>query len=120
MSAQTTFIDNLLNAAFDGGTYTGGTIKMKLFQTGTPSGSGVEISGGGYAAQTLAFSAASSKTISTSANAVFTNLPTSQTVVAYGVYDGSTLIDEGLLDTPFTPDTTSNELDISYSFSLNA
>ncbi len=56
MAAQTTFINNLLNAAFRGSTYTGGVIKMKLFKTGLPSTTGVELSAGGYVAQTLTFS----------------------------------------------------------------
>jgi len=118
MSAQTTFINNLLDAAFNGGTYTGGTIKMGLFTGNLPSSGGTEVSGGSYVRQTLSFSAATSKKVATSANAVFSDLPTSATIAAYGVYDGTTLIDEKLLDAPFTPGTTSNELDISYYFQI--
>lgn len=119
MAAITTFINSLLNAAFDGGTYTGGVITMKLFTVGLPSATGVEVVGGGYAAQTLNFASASAKTISAS-TVTFTDLPTS-TIVAYGVYSGATLIDEALL-TPssFTPDVTNNSLEINYSFNLNA
>lgn len=118
MAAQETFINSLLNAAFKGGTYTGGTIKMALFRTGLPSGSGVEASGGGYARQTLSFSSPSAKSIITSANATFSDLVTSQTLVAFGIYDGTTLIDEGTLASPFTPDITNNELQISYRFNM--
>lgn len=120
MSASTTFINNLLNAAFRGTGYTSGTIKMKLFTGNTPSNGGTEVTGGSYAAQTLSFSAAASKSISTSANAVFTNLPTSSTIVAYGIYDGTTLLDDGTLTAPFTPSVTNNELDVAYSFNLSA
>lgn len=120
MAAQSTFINNLLDAAFRGQTYTGGTITMGLFKTGLPSTTGVEISGGSYARQTLTFSAASGKAISTSATATFSDLPTgsSNTVVAWGVYDGATLIDEGTLSSPFTADVTNNSLDITYTFDL--
>lgn len=119
MAAQNTFINNLLDAAFRGLTYTGGTITMALFKTGLPSTTGVEVSGGGYARQTLAFTAASAKEIATSADAVFTDLPTEE-IVAYGIYDGTTLIDEGLLSPSFTADVTNNSLEISYSFNLAA
>lgn len=120
MSAQTTFINNLLNAAFHGATYTGGTIQMGLFRTSLPSGGGAEVSGGSYARQTLTFNAAASKSIAISANASYTNLPSGQTIVAYGIYDGTTLIDEGMLASPFTADTTNNQLQMSYTFNLNA
>lgn len=117
MASQTTFINSLLNAAFRGQTYTGGVIKMHLYTVGVPSGSGVEVTGGSYIAQTLTLSPAASKAVATSANATFTNLPTS-TIVAYGIKSGATLIDEGLLNPSFTADTTNNTLSISYSFNL--
>ena len=120
MAAQTSFINSLLNAAFKGGTYTGGTIKIGLFKTGLPSTTGVEVSSPGYARQTITFSAPASKTIASSANIVFSNLSTSDTIIAWGVFDGTTLIDEGTLSSPFQADTTSNELDISYTFTLSA
>lgn len=120
MTAQTSFINSLLQAAFGGGTYTGGTIQMGLFHTGLPSGSGVEVSGGSYARQTLAFGAAAGKEIATNTDATFTDMPTSQTVVAWGIYDGATLIDEGSLTTPFQADITNNELQVSYRFPIEA
>lgn len=120
MSAQATFINNLLNAAFNGSTYTGGTIKMGLFKTGLPSTTGVELSSSGYARETITFNSAASKAIASSADVTFDNLPTGIEIVAWGVYDGTTLIDEGTLTTPFTADTTNNELQLSYSFNLDA
>ena len=119
MAAITTFINALLNAGFGGGTYTGATIRIALFSTGLPSGSGVEVTGGSYARQVLSFSAAATKRISTSANATFTNLPTSQNIVAYGIYNNTTLIDEKLLDTPFQADVNTNTLTVSYYFDLS-
>lgn len=120
MAAQPAFIHSLLTAAFAGGTYTGGTITIGLFKTGLPSTTGVEITSATYARQTLTFSPPASKQITTSANAKFTNLPTgsANTVVAYGIYSGTTLIDEKALTTPFTGDATNNELEIQYTFSL--
>lgn len=118
MTATATFINAVLNAAFAGGTYTGTTIRMKLFTGNLPSAGGTEVTGGSYSSQILTFSAASAKKINTSSNATFTNLPTSQTIVSYGVYDGATLIDEKLLDTPFTADVNTNTLQISYSFEI--
>lgn len=120
MAAQNNFINQLLEAAFRGETYTGGTIRMGLFRNGTPTSGGVEISGGGYSRQVLTFGAASNKEISTSAKATFTNMPTSQTVIAYGIYDDTTLIDENTLPSPFQADVTNNELEISYKFNLGA
>jgi len=120
MTATTSFINNLLNAAFDGGTYTGGTISMKLFTGGLPSSGGTEVTGGGYTSQTLSFGTASSKKIITDVNATFTNLPTSSIITSYGVYDGVTLIDEKLLDNPFQADVNTNSLQISYSFEIGS
>lgn len=120
MAASTTFINNLLNAAFRGTGYTSGTISLKLFTGNVPSAGGTEVTGGGYAAQTLSFSAASAKKINTSTSAVFSNLPTSQIIVAFGVYDGATLIDEKSLDSPFQADVSTNSLTVSYSFELGA
>lgn len=115
MAVQTAFVNALLEAAFGGGTYTGGTITMKLFTVGLPSIDGVEVTGGSYAAQTLTFSPAVNKVKSTSANAVFTDLPTVE-IVAYGIYDGATLKDEELLSPAFTATVTNNTLELSYSF----
>lgn len=113
MAATTGFINALLNAAFRGTTYTGGTITIGLFRAG-----GVEVSGGGYSRQTITFSAASNKAVSSSSDVTFTNLPTGQTIVAYKVYDDSTVIDEANLATSFTADLTNNELTLSYKFEL--
>lgn len=112
MAAQTSFINSMLDTAFTG------TITMKLFRTGLPSTTGVEVSGGGYAVQTLTMSAAANKVKASSANATFTNLPTSQTIVAWGVYKNGTLIDENTLSSPYTADITNNTLSLGYSFSL--
>lgn len=120
MPATTTFINDLLEAAFKGETYTGGTITMGLFRTGLPSTTGVEVSGGSYARQTLTFSAASAKAIATSSNVTFTGLPTGQTIVAYGIYDDATLIDEKLLTDSFTADVVNNTLAVSYLFEIDA
>src|SRR6476620_1462878 len=117
MATQTTFINNLLNAAFRGATYTGGTITMKLFTGSLPSTGGTEVTGGSYAAQTLAFSAASAKSISASPSPIFTGLPTGSTIVAYGIYSAGTLIHEETLSSPFTADVTNNSLTINYTFS---
>lgn len=119
MAATVTFINELLEAAFNGGTYTGGTMTMKLFKTGLPSSTGVEVTGGGYSAQTIDFNAATAKTISAGTAVTFTDLPT-DTIVAYGVYDDGVLRDEGLLATPFKADVTNNTLEINYTFELNA
>lgn len=119
MSATTTFINSILEAAFKGQTYTGGVIKMKLFTGALPSAGGVEVTGGGYAPQTLAFAAAASKVIAASPSPTFTDLPT-VTIVAIGIYSGTTLIDEFLLNPAFTPSVTNNALTHSYSFNLNA
>lgn len=120
MAAQTTFINNLLNAAFRGQTYTGGVIKMGLFTAGLPSGTGVEVTGGGYVRPTLTYAVASVKSIATSADATFTDLPTNKDIVAYGIYSGTTLIDEAMLTTVFRPDLTNNELKVSHRFKLEA
>lgn len=116
MSATTSFINSMLTSGFTG------TITMELYKTGLPSLTGVQISGGGYAPQTLTMGTASAKTIAATSNAVFSNLPTgsANTVVAWGVKKGGTLIDEGTLSSPFTADITNNELEISYSFEITA
>lgn len=118
MAAQTTFINSLLEAAFRGDTYTGGTITMKLFKTALPSAGGTELSGGSYAAQTLTFSAAASKAVTLSSAAVFSDLSSSETVYSYGIYDGATLIDEKAFSSTFTPTVDNNELQVTYTFSL--
>lgn len=121
MSATSTFIHDILEAAFKGETYTGGVITMGLFKTGLPSTTGVEISGGSYSRKTLTFAAASSKKIALSSSAVFNDLPTgsSNTIVAWGVYDDGVLIDDGTLSSPFTADVTNNTLTINYTFDLS-
>jgi hypothetical protein len=112
MTATASFINTMLDTAFTG------TKTMKLFRAGLPSTTGVEVSGGGYAAQTVTMAAAAAKEKATSTDVVFSDLPTSQTIVAYGIYIGGVLKDEALLATPFTPSVTNNELNISYKFSL--
>lgn len=118
MAFTDTFKNELLNAAFRGQTYTGGTIQVALFKTGLPSGGGTEATGSGYSRQTMTFSPASGGSISLTANVVFTDLNTSETYVAYGIYDGTDLIDEAALTSPFTPDLSNNELEVSYTASL--
>lgn len=120
MSAQTNFINSILDAAFRSQTYTGGVIKMGLFTVGLPSATGVEVTGGSYVRKTLTFATASAKSIATSADATFTDLPTNKDIVAYGIYNGTTLIDEAMLSTTFRPDITNNELNVSYRFKLEA
>lgn len=119
MAAQTSFINSLLDAAFRGQTHTGGTITMKLFTGNLPSLGGTEVTGGSYAAQTVTFTAADAKTITSDGEVTFTDLPTS-TIVAYGIYDDGSLIDEGLINPSFTADVTNNTLGITYEFSLDA
>jgi hypothetical protein len=108
--AVTSFVNSMLDSAFSGGTLT-----LHLYRTGTPSTTGVEVSGGTYAAQTVTMSSAASKIKSLTSNASFTGLP-SQTVVAWGLKKAGTLIDEGTFATSFTPDVTNNTLTVSYSF----
>lgn len=114
MAASTTFINDMLNTAFTG------TITIGLFSTGLPSTTGVEASGGGYARQTITVGTAASKVISSAGDVTFSNLLTSQTYVAYGVYKAGVLIDENTLSSQFTADVSNNELKIVYSFRLNA
>jgi len=118
MAATTTFINSLLEAGFKGTTYTGGVIKVKLFTVNLPSSGGVEVTGGSYVAQTLTFASASAKRI-VSAQVTFSNLPTTE-IKAYGIYSGVTLIDEKLIVPSFTADLSTNELKVTYDFSLNA
>lgn len=122
MSAYSSFVNNLLDAAFRGQTYTGSTIRIGLYKTNLPSAGGTEITGGSYARQTVTFSPAAAKAIELTANASFTDLPIgpSNTVVAIGVFNNTTLIDEQVLSTPFTPDASNNELELGYRFELNA
>lgn len=112
MAATAAFINSMLDYGFTG------TITMKLFTGTIPSAGGTEVTGGGYAAQTLSMNTASSKVI-TADNPTFTDLPTVQ-IVAFGVYKGGTLIDEVTLNPSFTPDVTNNSLELSYAFNLNA
>lgn len=114
MAGTLAFINGMLDTAFTG------TLTMKLFRGGLPSTTGEELSGGGYAVQTFTMDAAASKIKSSAADITFSDLPTGNQIVAYGVYLNGTLVDENTLTTPFTPDLTNNELNISYSFRLNA
>ena len=120
MAASNSFVNQLLDAAFRSQTYTGGVITMGLFSGGLPSGGGTEITGGGYARQTVSFATAVNKSIQTSTDIVFSDMPTGKTVVAYGVYSDNILIDEQLLPQTFTADITNNELRQSYKFEIGA
>lgn len=110
MAAQESFINSMLDDGFTG------TITMHLYYTGVPSGSGTEVTGGSYAAQTITMGTAASKAISATANAVFTDLPTGTAIVAWGIKKDGTLIDEDTLTTPFLPDIDNNTLELSYTF----
>lgn len=112
MAAQESFINAMLDDAFTG------TITIGLFKTGLPSITGVEVSGGSYARQTLTLSAATGKRKQTSSDATFTDLPTGQTIVAYGIYKDDVLVDERMLDNAFTADISANELNVSYYFEI--
>lgn len=112
MPAITSFINETLDTMFTG------TFTLHLYSVGTPSTTGVEISGGGYTSQTLAFAAAANKIKATSANVVFTDLPTSTTIVAYGIKKSGVLKDEGTIAS-FTPDVTNNTLEITYQMDMS-
>ena len=112
MAAYTNFINTMLDTAFTG------TKTLHLYTVGVPSGSGVEVSGGSYSAQTVTMSAVSAKVKSLSSSAVFSGLPVGVTIVAYGLKIGGVLVDENNLDQPYTADVSNNTLTLSYSFSL--
>jgi len=113
MAATTSFINTILDTAFTG------TFTVRLFKTSLPSTGGVELSGGSYAEQTLSFASAASKSKSAS-QVTFSNLPTGNTIVAYGIYKSGVLVDEKTLAAAYTPDLSTNEMKLTYTFSLNA
>ena len=54
------------------------------------AGGGTEVTGGSYARQTAAFTAASSGATSNSANIDFTGMPAANAIVAIAIFDAST------------------------------
>ena len=85
------------------------------------AGGGTEVTGGSYARQTVAFSAASSGATSNSANIDFTGMPAA-TTVAIAIFDASTsgnMLVHGTLTTNKTTDAgdtlriATGDLDIS-------
>ena len=109
MAFTTETKNNILNALFNGASLSGGTVTIGLFK---PDGS--EVSGGGYARQTLTFATATSGTISSN-NAVFNNLPTGVQITAYKVFGGSVVLDTQNLDSPFTADISTNTLTVKFT-----
>ena len=75
-----------------------GTITMSI-HTGAPGDSGAanEVSGGGYARQTITLSAASARTRTLSNTPVF-NIPGSTTISHYAIWAGATCVDVGALN----------------------
>lgn len=80
------FLDHL-----DGTAYTyDGPIELAVFTSPPgPGGSGTEVTGGGYARETVTFAAASAGTIQASADVTFSPLHTgsAQTVLGWGLFD---------------------------------
>lgn len=73
---------------------------MKLYTTSTDdAGGGTEVTGGSYAAQTIAFTSTGTGEISNSATITFANMPAC-TVLDFAVYSGTDLIVHGPLTTP--------------------
>lgn len=84
--AEDKILDHLLGTA----SYTMPTTYISLYTVApTDSSAGTEVTGGSYARQAAAFSAASGGATSNSANLDFTGMP-SCTVVAVGVMDALT------------------------------
>lgn len=92
MAALTTAEANrLLDASFGTATYTAPTTPMKLALATTPSSAsaaGTEVSGGSYARQTIAMTAASSGSTPSTSTITFTNMPAC-TVVGVDIYDNN-------------------------------
>ena len=119
----TNYLENKLLDHFLGTTpYTKPTVYVGLFTVApTDAGGGTEVTGGSYARQTAAFSAASSGTTSNSANIDFTGMPAA-TTVAIAIFDASTsgnMLVYGTLTTNKTTDAgdtlriATGDLDIS-------
>lgn len=87
----TNYLENKLLDHFLGTTsYTMPTVYVGLFTVApTDAGGGTEVTGGSYARQAAAFTAAASGATSNSANIDFTNMPAA-TTVAIAVFDAST------------------------------
>ena len=107
-NALTQFVDQSLDVA--------------LFD-GDPSGAGTEVSGGGYARQTVtapSWGAASAGSIT--ATGIDFGDPTASwgSVSHYGIYSGATLLRFAALDSVITPDaaTTSVTLNVTLSQSV--
>ena len=87
----TNYLENKLLDHFLGTTaYTMPTVYVGLFTVAPgDAGGGTEVTGGSYARQTAAFTAASSGATSNSANIDFTGMPAA-TTVAIALFDAST------------------------------
>jgi len=87
----TNYLENKLLDHFLGTTsYTMPTVYVGLFTVApTDAGGGTEVTGGSYARQAAAFTAAASGATSNSANIDFINMPAA-TTVAIAVFDAST------------------------------
>tara|TARA_Y100000034_G_C6895337_1_gene412661 strand:- start:2170 stop:2550 length:381 start_codon:yes stop_codon:yes gene_type:complete len=91
MTAISNYLENkLLDHTLRNTSYTSPTTVYLALYTANPTDadSGTEVSGGSYARQTVAFSAAASGTISNSADITFTSMPAA-TVTHVGVRDAS-------------------------------
>lgn len=89
-SLTTTEANRLLDASFGTAAYTAPTTPMKVALATTPSSAaaaGIEVSGGSYIRQTIAFTAASSGAGNT-ATITFTNMPAC-TVTHVDIYDSN-------------------------------
>ena len=119
----TNYLENKLLDHFLGTTaYTRPTVYVGLFTVAPgDAGGGTEVTGGSYARQTAAFSAASSGATSNSGNIDFTGMPAA-TTVAIALFDASTsgnMLVHGTLTTNKTTDAgdtlriATGDLDIS-------
>ena len=119
----TNYLENKLLDHFLGTTaYTMPTVYVGLFTVAPgDAGGGTEVTGGSYARQTAAFTAASSGATSNSANIDFTGMPAA-TTVAIALFDASTsgnMLVHGTLTTNKTTDAgdtlriATGDLDIS-------
>lgn len=93
MPAQSDYLRNALLDHLAGSGYTSvATVYLALFTTPiNADGSGTEVTGGGYARKSIAFSAASGGSIANSGSVSWAPLHTSsaQTVFGWGIYDAS-------------------------------
>lgn len=83
--------NRLLDASLGTASYTAPTTPMKLAlatSTGSNSAAGTEVTGGSYARQTIAFSAASAGSASNSGVVTFTAMPAA-TVTGVDIYDAN-------------------------------